>query len=128
MKHSFRQRGFWGLKRFAILLAAGSRAARASRSASGYRPTLDALEERATPTTVPFAFPPPISTSADLVLSVATADLDGDGDLDVLSASFLDDRIAWYDNNGAAVPSFALRTINNSADGAEAVAAADIDG
>jgi hypothetical protein len=29
---------------------------------------------------------------------VYAADLDGDGDLDVLSASELDDKIAWYEN------------------------------
>ena len=26
------------------------------------------------------------------------ADVDGDGDLDVLSASYDDDKIAWYEN------------------------------
>lgn len=32
--------------------------------------------------------------------SIFTADLDGDGDLDVLSASGSNDKIAWYANNG----------------------------
>lgn len=32
--------------------------------------------------------------------SVYTADLDGDGDMDVLSASRDDDKIAWYENLG----------------------------
>jgi len=40
-----------------------------------------------------------ISTAAEGANSVTTADVDGDGDLDVLSASYLDDKIAWYDLN-----------------------------
>jgi hypothetical protein len=32
--------------------------------------------------------------------SVYAADVDGDGDMDVLSASYLDDKIAWYENKG----------------------------
>ena len=38
--------------------------------------------------------------------SVASADLDGDQDVDVLSASGFDDTIAWYENDGAASPTF----------------------
>ena len=39
-----------------------------------------------------------ISTAADGAFSVFAADVDGDGDTDVLSASFNDDKIAWYEN------------------------------
>jgi hypothetical protein len=39
-----------------------------------------------------------ITTDADRALSVCAADLDGDGDQDVLSASYGDDKIAWYEN------------------------------
>ncbi|NIQ19395.1 MAG: hypothetical protein GTN95_04150, partial [Gammaproteobacteria bacterium] len=39
-----------------------------------------------------------ISTPADGARSVFAADLDGDGDTDVLSASDHDDTIAWYEN------------------------------
>jgi len=39
-----------------------------------------------------------ITTKADGPTCVYAADLDGDGDLDVLSASYWDDKIAWYEN------------------------------
>jgi len=39
-----------------------------------------------------------ITTTAAYVQSVYAADLNGDGDLDVLSASSEDDKIAWYEN------------------------------
>jgi len=59
--------------------------------------------------------------------SVYAADLDGDGDLDILSASELDDKIAWYENNGAG--NFgAQQIITTAANGAWSVYAADIDG
>ncbi|MEO1530510.1 MAG: VCBS repeat-containing protein, partial [Planctomycetota bacterium] len=69
-----------------------------------------------------------ITTSADDASAVATADLDGDQDLDVLSASWLDDTVAWYENDGAASPTFTKRIITTTADGAWSVATADLDG
>ena len=69
-----------------------------------------------------------ISSSADYAHSVFAADIDNDGDLDVLSASTNDDKIVWYENDGAADPSFTANTITTSADGARSVFAADIDG
>ena len=44
-----------------------------------------------------------ISTLAPIALSVHAEDLDGDGDLDVLSASESDNKIAWYENLGGGV-------------------------
>jgi hypothetical protein len=60
--------------------------------------------------------------------SVYAADIDGDGDLDVLSASFYDDRIAWYENRISTNESWVARNLFNGADGAFSVHAADIDG
>ena len=42
--------------------------------------------------------PNTITTGADEATSVYAADVDGDGDMDVLSASGYDDKIAWYEN------------------------------
>ena len=68
-----------------------------------------------------------ITTEADGASSVHAADLDGDGDLDVPSASQWDDTIAWYRNSGADF--FPNRHhIATDASGAYVVAAADLDG
>ena len=69
-----------------------------------------------------------ISTSADYALSVFAADVDGDGDTDVLSASFNDSKIAWYENDGGSPPSFTERVISTVAIGASSVFATDLDG
>jgi PKD repeat protein len=58
--------------------------------------------------------------------SVYAADVDGDGDLDVLSASAGDDKIAWYENDGQ--QTFTTHIITTAANGAESVHAADVDG
>ena len=67
-----------------------------------------------------------ITTSANGARSVYAVDLDGDGDIDVLSASLNDDKIAWYENDGS--ESFTAHTITTSADGAVSVYAVDLDG
>ena len=56
------------------------------------------------------------------------ADLDGDGDLDVLSASLNDDKIAWYRNQGGGVFGSQQVITTTAADGAISVYAADLDG
>ena len=54
------------------------------------------------------------------------ADVDGDADTDVLSASFVDDKIAWYENDGS--ENFTARTITTAADGAKSAYPIDMDG
>ena len=68
-----------------------------------------------------------ITTAADGARSVYAADLDSDGDLDVLSASWEDNKVAWYENNGASPPAFTTHVITTNADDAHAVYAADVD-
>ncbi|NPA67876.1 MAG: hypothetical protein GXO50_04620, partial [Chlorobi bacterium] len=58
--------------------------------------------------------------------SVYASDIDGDGDIDMLSASSGDNKIAWYENDGN--QNFAAHTIAVDADGAKSVYASDIDG
>jgi hypothetical protein len=68
-----------------------------------------------------------VQSEANEPASVYAADLDGDGDLDILSASHADDTIAWYANDGTG--GFGpQQVISNAADGAQCVYAADLDG
>ena len=57
--------------------------------------------------------------------SVFAIDVDGDGDVDALSASVDDDTVAWYENDGS--QSFTERVITTLAD-AQSVFAIDVDG
>jgi hypothetical protein len=68
-----------------------------------------------------------ISTDANLPLSIRAADLDGDRDLDVLSASFLDDTVAWYENADGLASFGPQQVITTAANGAQSVFAADLD-
>jgi len=69
-----------------------------------------------------------VSTSTDYVLSVFAIDVDGDTDIDVLSASMHDDRVAWYENDGNSPPNWTKRNITTSADATVSVYAIDVDG
>ena len=69
-----------------------------------------------------------IATSAAGAIYVFAADIDGDGDMDIVSASYLDNTIAWYKNNGAVDPTWTIYSIATTAAGARSVFVADMDG
>jgi len=68
-----------------------------------------------------------VSTTADFATGVYAADLDGDADVDLLSSSFFDNTIAWYENDGSSPPSWTRRAIATDAMGARSVFAADLE-
>ncbi len=69
-----------------------------------------------------------ITLDADNAESVYSRDLDNDGDNDVLSASSLDDKIAWYENMDGFGNFGEQQVITTNADGAICVTSADVDG
>ena len=66
------------------------------------------------------------TNTADNIRSVYSIDLDGDGYIDILSASKNTDEIAWWKNNGS--ESFTKYTITTNALHARCVFAIDMDG
>ncbi|NOQ92369.1 MAG: T9SS type A sorting domain-containing protein [Flavobacteriaceae bacterium] len=69
-----------------------------------------------------------VTSNANGARSVFSADIDGDGDMDILSASDFDDKIAWYENMDGKGNFGAEQIISTDADGAKSVYATDIDG
>jgi hypothetical protein len=69
-----------------------------------------------------------ITTQADFARTVFAGDVDADGDVDVLSGSFLDDKIAWYENTDGDGTFGAQQVISNAPDGPHSVFGADLDG
>jgi hypothetical protein len=67
-----------------------------------------------------------ITAMADRPTAIATGDLDGDGRIDVLSASSLDNKIAWYRNRGRGV-FLPQQVISTTAARPQALQAADLD-
>ncbi len=67
-----------------------------------------------------------LTTTAVGVSSLCATDIDGDGDMDLISGSFGDDTIAWWENDGSG--DFTEHEITTSADGVASVFCADING
>ncbi len=60
--------------------------------------------------------------------SVYAADVDGDGDMDVLGAAVLADAITWWENTAGDGTAWTEHTVDGAFDGAVSVYAADVDG
>ena len=69
-----------------------------------------------------------ISTAMVDPACVFATDLDGDGDADVLSASHLDNKIAWYENTDGLGTFGPQQVISTAAYGASSVFATDLNG
>ena len=68
-----------------------------------------------------------VSTAFSYAVSLFTADLDGDDDVDFLTVSQLNHKVAWFKNDGTG--NFTQQPlISSTAQGAISVIAADIDG
>jgi hypothetical protein len=86
------------------------------------------LENRRVHRSTSFADGTPLPAQVSATRDVEVADVDGDGDLDVLSASYNDDRVAWYENVAGDASRWTAHTVTTAANGADAVVAADLDG
>ncbi len=82
-----------------------------------------------------YAIPYVLTTAADGAQAVCAADMDRDGDVDVISCSYNDDEISWYENDGEAIPGFSKHSIvyymwplPSVADGVRSVYPADVNG
>ena len=69
-----------------------------------------------------------ITTTATIPRGLAVGDLDNDGDLDIATAEQLENQVAWYESDGAIVPSFKKHIITQTTDAAWSVHIADVDG
>ena len=67
-----------------------------------------------------------VTNTATNVEEMYAADIDGDGDIDVLSAKPIADEVTWYENDGN--ENFTAIVISTEADGPNDVYAYDMDG
>ena len=75
-----------------------------------------------------FSEPKTISSDLYYPLDISLADIDGDGDLDVIAVSTYDNKIAWFENLDGAGNFGPIRLIPSSLDFILTVEVADIDG
>lgn len=75
-----------------------------------------------------FAAPMTIASSVAGASSVVAADVNGDGDLDILYTSFSNDQIVWAENTGSGTFNNPPNLVTNVVDGVIAAVAFDLDG
>jgi len=75
-----------------------------------------------------FGNPQSITVNIDGGSSIFASDIDGDGDMDVLSASRFDNKLAWYKNTDGQGSFGAQQIITSDVEHAISVFAADLDG
>lgn len=68
-----------------------------------------------------------IESNYDNASVVTVADIDLDGDLDVVAASRLQDDVVWYESNGLASPTFTKHVIDSVLDQPTSLKVADMD-
>ncbi len=69
-----------------------------------------------------------VTDSFDFAMHVRVADLDGDGDLDLVAAALKADAILWWENTDGVAGAWTEHTVDAAFDGARQVALADLDG
>lgn len=69
-----------------------------------------------------------VSDRAEGAQSVLPADVDGDGDTDLVVASRFDDSVTWFEHTGGEIGGFLEHVIATDARGAESAEPADVDG
>ncbi|MCD4707291.1 MAG: VCBS repeat-containing protein [Candidatus Sabulitectum sp.] len=69
-----------------------------------------------------------IDTDFEFARSIYGKDIDGDGDIDVLGASYIDNSITWWENIGGSGFSWIEHPVSIDFAGAHSVYAADVDG
>ena len=67
-----------------------------------------------------------ITTLPDQAWATAAADVDGDGDMDILSAGLGSNVIRWHENNGS--EAFTARTVGTGDTNVRQILGADVDG